>query len=371
MDKFNSQNRHIFNDYQPSLIDFIDRNILRSQPLVDNNQMTVIKTSLLEKFADRLFTDATEKESFIMALQKPMPNHPCILWCRESSDRQSFREEFPPLPPIEWQPESIDRLPWNSQPGKHTVHQNGEFYCLDLSSIFAAVPMLAIKDKINTIFDVCAAPGGKGIFAWRNLNPQTIVANETIGKRLGMLISNYQRCRIDGSTIINLDPRDLAELFPQTTDLAIVDAPCSGQSLLAKGMKVPGCFHHRTIDTCANRQKRILANTIDLLLPGGYLIYSTCTYAIEENEKVCTWLLKKFPELTVLPVSQLAAYRSTYVDFPCYRLFPQSGLGAGAFTILFQLQGDLAKKVLSGTSPSIEDRLAAYPRIIKQIPYFN
>ncbi|MEG5173865.1 hypothetical protein [Microcoleus sp. B3-D7] len=79
--------------------------------------------------------------------------------------------------------------------------------------------------------------------------------------------------------------------MPQTANLVIVDAPCTGQSLLAKGDKAPGCFHHVTINSNANRQKRIFANSAKIVAPQGYLVYMTCTYSTAENEQVSEWLL--------------------------------------------------------------------------------
>jgi 16S rRNA C967 or C1407 C5-methylase (RsmB/RsmF family) len=118
--------------------------------------------------------------------------------------------------------------------------------------------------------------------------------------------------------------------------VVIVDAPCSGQSLLAKGAKAPGCFHPVTINKNANRQKRILANAAQLVAPQGYLAYMTCTYSVEENEQVIEWLLERFPRLRPVVIPHLATHQSSLSSLPCYRLWPQTGLGAGAFTILLQ-----------------------------------
>jgi 16S rRNA C967 or C1407 C5-methylase (RsmB/RsmF family) len=86
----------------------------------------------------------------------------------------------------------------------------------------------------------------------------------------------------------------------------------------------------------SNRQKRIVANAIGTIAPGGYLAYMTCTFSRAENEAVIEWVMKKFPYLHAIPVPGLSAYQSTQADFPCYRMFPQSGIGAGAFACLLQ-----------------------------------
>lgn len=299
-------------------------------------------SNLLLKLSKRIFEDTESREKFIEALINPQPFHPCILWCREKPEISPFATETP----MDWQPDFIDRLSLATKPGKHPLHDQGYFYCLDFSSVFAASSLIAISQSIisqsitsqpvNTVFDMCAAPGGKSIFAWRLLQPNLLVSNEVIGKRLGMLISNFKRCHIYPHILVNRDPSIFAENIPLSSNLVIVDAPCSGQSLLAKGDKAPGCFHPTIINKNANRQKRIIANSVQIVAPKGYLSYSTCTYSPEENEGVCEWLLKKFPQFKAIEINHLTAYQSELTTIPCYRMFPQSGLGAGAFTVLFK-----------------------------------
>jgi hypothetical protein len=79
-----------------------------------------------------------------------------------------------------------------------------------------------------------------------------------------------------------------------------------------------------------------LANAVALVAPGGWLAYMTCTYAIEENEGATQWLLDRFPHLEPQPVPALEPWRSTHAAFPCYRMFPQEGLGAGSFVVLLR-----------------------------------
>jgi 16S rRNA C967 or C1407 C5-methylase (RsmB/RsmF family) len=289
-------------------------------------------SNLLLKLARRLSENPDKQEKFIQALISPQSFHPCILWCQNQPDVLPFSVESP----LNWQPQFIDRLQLGEKPGKHPLHDQGYFYCLDFSSVFAASILLAIPQSVQLIFDMCAAPGGKSIFAWQALQPNLIICNEVIGKRLGMLISNLKRCQISPSIIVNRDSSIFAENIPLTCDLVLVDAPCTGQSLLAKGEKAPGCFHPTAINKSANRQKRIIANSAQLVAPQGYLAYMTCTYSPEENEQVCEWFLSRFPQFQPVKVTHLENYQSHLTSVPCYRLFPEDGLGAGAFTVLFQ-----------------------------------
>lgn len=289
-------------------------------------------SNLLLKVARRLFDDADEQAKFIEALVNPKPFSPCILWCQDKPEVSPFAVETP----TPWQPEFVDRLQIGEKPGQHPLHQQGYFYCLDFSSVFAASVLLTIHQPVPLVFDMCAAPGGKSVFAWKALKPDLLISNEVIGKRLGMLISNLKRCQIQPSCVVNRDSSIFAKMFAESSNLVLVDAPCTGQSLLAKGEKAPGCFHHTAINKSANRQKRIIANSAQVVAPQGYLVYMTCTYSPEENEQVCEWFLARFPQFQAVEVSHLSKYQSHLTSIPCYRMFPQDGLGAGAFTVLFK-----------------------------------
>ncbi|MFN6562194.1 MAG: RsmB/NOP family class I SAM-dependent RNA methyltransferase [Nostoc sp. ChiSLP01] len=289
-------------------------------------------SNLLLKLSRRLFTNLDEQEKFIEALINPQLFTSSIVWCQEKPENSPFAVEKP----INWQPHFIDRLQLGEKPGQHSLHEKGYFYCLDFSSVFAASTLLTIPQPLGLIFDMCAAPGGKSIFAWKALQPELLISNEVIGKRLGMLISNLKRCDISPSAVVNRDSSIFAEMITASSKLVIVDAPCSGQSLLAKGEKAPGCFHPTAINKSANRQKRIIANSAKLVAPQGYLAYMTCTYSPEENEQVCEWLLERFPHFQAMEINHLAKYQSHLTTMPCYRMFPQDRLGAGAFTVLFK-----------------------------------
>jgi 16S rRNA C967 or C1407 C5-methylase (RsmB/RsmF family) len=288
----------------------------------------------LAKLAADLWPDDPQAQiAFTRALQTPLPSAPAIVWCRDRPEPSPF----PVLPPYPWQPAWVDRLPPQVQPGRHDYHAQGYYYCMDVSSVFAGAVLGAIPIPEPVVVDVCAAPGGKAVLAWRYLQPRLLLANEPIGKRLGMLVGNLRRCRVAG-VVLCQDSQQLATHLAHTADVVVVDAPCSGQSLLAKGEKNPGCFHPLTIRKNVNRQRRILANAVRLVKPGGYLAYMTCTYSPQENEENCRWLMTQYPGLQPVVVPDLAFAQSHVAEFPCYRCWPQAGMGAGAFTCLWHVR---------------------------------
>lgn len=302
-----------------------------------NKQQVVDKPSnLLIKLSQRLFPESSDREAFVDALSHPQSFASTILWTQPPPQEIPFS----PSEALPWQPNWIDRLAPDVAPGRHPLHQAGYFYCLDFSSVFAASALCSITNPITTVLDLCAAPGGKSLFAWKALAPQHLWCNEVVRKRVRILIANLKRCKATSALVFNLDPAIFADSTPHSANLVLVDAPCSGQSLLAKGETALGCFHPININKNANRQKRILANAARVVAGGGYLAYMTCTFSPEENEQVCEWFLNKSPHFKPVTVSHLTPYQSHLAEWPCYRLWPQSGLGAGAFTALFHNTSD-------------------------------
>ena len=226
-------------------------------------------TSLMRKAADRLFEEnAGERDRFLAALIHPPCFAPWILWTGDETEKASVAA----MPPgFDWLPAFAMRLEPGADPGKHRLHEEGACYCLDFSSIWAASAMLAMESgpERKRVLDVCAAPGGKSIFASLALRPEFLLANEVIGKRLAVLRHNLKTRRIPNAFTQRLDLRELAAAAPEAFDLAIVDAPCSGQSLLAKGIENPGAFHPATVKGNAKRQLGILTSCRCLRGAGG------------------------------------------------------------------------------------------------------
>jgi 16S rRNA C967 or C1407 C5-methylase (RsmB/RsmF family) len=292
-------------------------------------------SNILLRLARHLFSSEAHQDRFISSLMNPVEKPTAVVWTETRPETSPFL----PDPSVSWQPDYVDFVSIDQRPGKHDVHSNGDIYCLDPSSVFASQVLTAVP-KTHSIIDLCASPGGKAVLAWRRLKPQHLLCNEVIAKRTGALISNLKRCRIRPVQVCSLDSKVLADQVGAMADLVIVDTPCSGQSLIARGKKSPGCFHPATINMNSNRQRRILSNAVKLVAPGGYLAYMTCTYAIKENERNLDWLLKKNPQLQPVKVPLLTTWQSEYSDTACYRLWPFDSVGAGAFAALLRSDVD-------------------------------
>lgn len=286
----------------------------------------------VERVARRLFSSEEERGLFVQALSRGGAAQTAVAWLRSEGSKKPFVCVEQPS----WLPAWIDVAAEGERPGRSELHERGDIYCLDLSSTFACAAFSEISISAPLVIDVCAAPGGKGILAHRYLSPRFTVANEVIRKRTAPLISNYKRCLIDPAIVVSYDPQKLAEICGPVADVVIVDAPCSGQSLVMKDKAAPGAFHPATISMNERRQRRILAHSRTLVTEGGYLLYSTCTFSRDENEDIVEWFLERFPDFEAVPVASLASFASHLSNVPCYRLWPHQGLGAGSFAALFR-----------------------------------
>ena len=314
-------------------------------------------TNLMKRAAESLFpADAGEQAAFLAALTDPPAKGGAVLWTVPPRPGELETEPRAELPP--WLPESVELLRPGTKAGRSSAYARGEIYPLDFASVATGSAMLAARPpRPPRVLDLCAAPGGKSILASVLLRPELILANEVEGKRLGPLRHNLARCRVRNAFTQRLDAEALAALAPAAFDLCLVDAPCSGQSLLAKGIPNPGCFHPATVKGNARRQARILAAAADAVAPGGALLYTTCTFSLRENEGAVERFLSRRPDFTALEVPHLEEFRSPLGNHPGYRIYPHRSPGAGGFAALLRRAGN----ALVGDRGGLPDALLVFP----------
>lgn len=269
---------------------------------------------------------------------------------------------IPPVPadetPRAWSHPAVIALPdgeEEARPGSLPDYERGFYYPLDLSSVWETAPLAHLPFRPERCLDMCAAPGGKSILAQARTAPREHIANEVHPRRLGILRHNLLRCGFMELYTQRLRPDQWEDLAPASFDLILADAPCSGQSLLAKGIPNPGCFNSSVTGGNAKRQRGILLAALQCLAPGGFLLYTTCTYAPEENERNVLYLLKRSPDLCTVSVPELEPFRSTLTEEACYRLMPFHSAGAGGFSCLLHKKGERAPL------PPLPDDLLAWP----------
>ena len=170
------------------------------------------------------------------------------------------------------------------------------------------------------ILDLCAAPGGKSTLITSFLNKTgLLVANEVITARARILNENLTKWGIDNVVVTNNDPKDFHRL-PHFFDVMLIDAPCSGEGMFRKTPHAREEWSDDNVNLCSARQKRIVHDVWDTLKPGGFLIYSTCTFNEDENEKNVHWMMNEFDieKVISMPILGLQKDRENlgYYCFP-------------------------------------------------------
>ena len=184
------------------------------------------------------------------------------------------------------------------------------------------------------ICDLCAAPGGKTTqIAGRMLGEGFLLCNEINPKRAKILSRNIERMGVANALVTNEHPARLAEKFPGYFDRVLIDAPCSGEGMFRKEEAAITDWSQETVEMCARRQAEILHSGAALLKPGGRLVYSTCTFAPEENEQTIENFLQAHPEFTL---EEASAPWFTQVGTGMFRLWPHKLLGEGHFAAVLR-----------------------------------
>ena len=251
-----------------------------------------------------------------------------------------MKGERPVLPfvgaPVPWEPEGFYYDP-QTRPGLHVYHEAGVYY-LQEASAMAPVALLDPKPG-ERVCDLCAAPGGKTTqIAGRMLGQGFLVCNEINPKRAKILSRNIERMGVANALVTNEHPETLASRFHGFFDRVLVDAPCSGEGMFRKEEAAVTDWSQETVQMCAHRQREILDSAARLVRPGGCLVYSTCTFAPEEDEETLAAFLEAHPEFAPEPVE---APWFVSGENASYRMWPHKLLGEGHFAaVLRKTQGE-------------------------------
>lgn len=233
--------------------------------------------------------------------------------------------------------------------GKSIDHTTGYLYSQEPSAMY--VGEVADPQPHEKVLDLCAAPGGKSTHLVAKMqNTGLLVSNEIFKARAKVLAENLERWGARNTVITNESPEKLETQFSQFFDRILVDAPCSGEGMFRKDPAAVDYWHTDYSNECANRQHHILDSAMKMMHPGSTLIYSTCTFAPEEDEQMISWLLNRYPQLTLVPIHKYAGMddgRPEWADgnpalTQAARLFPHHIQGEGHF---------IAKLVWTATEP--------------------
>ena len=285
---------------------------------------------LPEAFLTRIHTQLGEEyEDFLRSLERP----------RAVALRfNPLKGEVPQLPfvgkAVPWEPMGYYYDP-DSRPGLHLYHEAGVYY-LQEASAMAPVALLDPQPG-ERICDLCAAPGGKTTqIAGRMMGEGFLLCNEYSPKRAKILSRNIERMAVANALVTNGPTEVLASRFPGFFHRVLVDAPCSGEGMFRKEEAAVADWSQDAVEMCARRQQEILNNAARMVAPGGRLVYSTCTFAPEEDEGVVAEFLARHPEFS--PESVEAPWFQA-VENGGYRLWPHKLLGEGHFAAVLKRNG--------------------------------
>ena len=235
----------------------------------------------------------------------------------------------------------IPGMPWSyygKVSGKSVAHVTGLVYSQEPAAQMVA--QVAHPKPGMKVLDLAAAPGGKTTHLLSYLDNQgLLVSNEIHKGRSKILVENVERFGARNVVVTNESANRLAKVFPAYFDLIVLDAPCSGEGMFRKQPDAMDYWHPDYPAQCAGLQREILTDALKMLAPGGQLVYSTCTWAPEENEEIVSWLLDEY-ELELLPIDKINGMVEGIGHPETARMYPHHFKGEGQFVAKFRFVGE-------------------------------
>ncbi len=247
--------------------------------------------------------------------------------------------------PVAWTRDGF-HLNGEDAPGKHPYYHAGLYYLQDPSAMLPAE--ILNPQPGDRVLDLCAAPGGKTVqLAAMMKNTGFLLANDISPKRVKPLRRNLEGLGVANAIVSNASPEVLTAVYPSFFDKILLDVPCSGEGMFRKDdMAVRSWKRHDARELQA-LQRDIMSKAWTMLKPGGHLVYSTCTFNPEENERNIAWALSHFSDMQVEPVplmNDLSPGRGDWAGVDALngavRIWPHLAEGEGHFAVLLQKTGE-------------------------------
>lgn len=253
--------------------------------------------------------------------------------------------------PLKWKgqtlPFTLEPVPWaeygfryepGQRPGLHPWHEGGLYYLQEPSAMAPAA--LLNPQPGERVLDLCAAPGGKSTqIAGKMAGKGLLVCNEYSPKRAKILSQNIERMGISNALVLNETVERLAARFPGWFHRIVVDAPCSGEGMFRKEAAALEDWSLENVELCARRQTGILDAAAKMLAPGGTMVYSTCTFAPEEDELAVAAFLERNPEFSIADV-EAPWFAPGSAEAPgTFRLWPHKLRGEGHYAAVLVKNG--------------------------------
>ena len=314
-------------------------------------------------------------EDFLLKMQK-------LLGEEYGQYLKSFKEEWKPgLRVNTWKidprdlaklvPWDLEPVPWTDngfyydgslegealRPSKHPAYYAGLYYLQEPSAMTPAAMLPVVPG--DRVLDLCAAPGGKSTELASKLKGRgMLVSNDISYSRARALLKNLELAGAANICVTSEVPEKLAGVWPEFFDKILVDAPCSGEGMFRRDEDMVKDWNEKGPEYYVPIQRQILSQAAAMLRPGGYMLYSTCTFSVEEDEENVAYVLEEFPQMQLccLDLDKVPGACGGFGLSGCMRLFPHRLKGEGHFLALMRKKGgdDGGKEILppmdSGTA---------------------
>lgn len=257
-----------------------------------------------------------------------------------------------PLRPVPWIENGFYYDGDVYQPARHPYYFAGLYYLQEPSAMTPAnrLPI----DPGDRVLDVCAAPGGKATELGARLNGTGVLAaNDLSSSRAKGLLKNLELFGIGNVLVLCEEPGKLVPCFQEYFDKILIDAPCSGEGMFRKDKKMIRAWEEHGPEYFSRIQKSIITQAARMLAPGGMLLYSTCTFDPEENEKTIEYLLQEYPEFQICDLRPYAGFSPGIPEetngknpdlFRTVRIFPHRMEGEGHYLALLKKGGEQSRR---------------------------
>ncbi len=248
----------------------------------------------------------------------------------------------------------LKKIPWiqngyyisdNKPASSHPYYRAGLFYIQEPSAMTPARSIPIEPDDM--VLDMCAAPGGKATQLASMLSDEGfLLANDISAGRGRALLKNLEMAGIDNFCVTAENPDHLASIYPGFFDKILIDAPCSGEGMFRKDPKSVAAWIEKGPKYYSVIQEKLLEDAAIMLKPGGYMLYSTCTFSLIENEMQILKLLENHPELSIEGISPYEGFSKGYLGLEdAVRIFPHKMNGEGHFCCLIKKKNSVNKEI--------------------------
>lgn len=244
---------------------------------------------------------------------------------------------------------TLKPIPWirngfyyegEERPAKNPHYFAGLYYLQEPSAMTPANLLPVVPG--DKVLDLCAAPGGKSTELGAKLKGKgMLVSNDISNSRAKALLKNLELWGIENICVTSEEPVKLKEIFGQFFDKILIDAPCSGEGMFRKDADMVKSYEEHGPEYYAVIQKEIIAQAVDMLVPGGFILYSTCTFSLCEDEDIIRWILAEHEDMELISLPLFDGASDGIGLSGCLRLFPHRIKGEGHFMALLRKKQSL------------------------------